>query len=87
MHKTNTFALLIHFHSCAVRDLRALTGLRFIAALCVLVFHLYKRGLLPPLPVRLANVVSQGALGVNMFFVLSGLLLTHSQLHDFPAPA
>ncbi len=66
----------------AVRELRALTGLRFIAAFYVLIFHFYKRGLLPELALPLRNIVSQGALGVNMFFVLSGLLLTYSYLRE-----
>jgi len=65
-----------------VRELRALTGLRFVAAFYILIFHFYKRGLLPELTLPLRNIVSQGALGVNMFFVLSGLLLTYSHLGE-----
>lgn len=65
-----------------MRELRALTGLRFIAAFYVLVFHFYLRGLLPELVLPLRNIVSQGALGVNMFFVLSGLLLTYRHLPE-----
>jgi peptidoglycan/LPS O-acetylase OafA/YrhL len=40
------------------------------------------RGLLPELVLPLRNIVSQGALGVNMFFVLSGLLLTYNHLPE-----
>ncbi|WP_375416121.1 acyltransferase family protein [uncultured Hymenobacter sp.] len=71
-----------------LRELKGLTGLRFLAALYVFVFHLDMphRTPLAYLPARLGNVIQQGRLGVCVFFVLSGFVLTYSHLKDFPTP-
>jgi peptidoglycan/LPS O-acetylase OafA/YrhL len=65
------------------RELGALTGVRFLAALLVFLFHMQIRLGSPYLKFRLDNIIGQGALGVNLFFVLSGFLLTYSQMSDF----
>lgn len=57
-------------------QLRALTGLRFPAALLVVALH--ARELLPPLPRPLTEVVGAGQLAVSLFFVLSGFILVYS---------
>ncbi len=64
-----------------MRSIRALTGLRFFAALYVFVFHVHIRW---PLPGRepINQFISQGALGVTLFFILSGFILTHVYGHD-----
>lgn len=66
------------------KELRALTGLRFLAAFYVFVFHLHLYGLLPSLPWYVINIINEGTLGVTVFFVLSGMLLTYSHLKDYP---
>lgn len=56
----------------------ALTGLRGIAALWVLVFHLWQRTGAPALalgPLDLTPLAAHGYLGVDLFFVLSGYLI------------
>ena len=56
----------------------ALTGLRGIAALWVLVFHLWQRTGAPALtlgPIDLTPLAAHGYLGVDLFFVLSGYLI------------
>lgn len=70
-----------------LRELKGLTGLRFLAALYVFVFHLDMphRTPLAYLPGRVENVIQEGRLGVCIFFVLSGFVLTYSHLKDFPA--
>lgn len=55
--------------------LPALTSLRFIAALAVVVLHY--RDLLGPLPAWLVQVIVGGQFGVTFFFVLSGFILTY----------
>ena len=67
-------------------ELRSLTGLRFLAALYVFAFHLDMplRTPLSYLPGPVEAVVAQGRLGVTVFFVLSGFLLTYRHLTDFP---
>ena len=58
----------------AAPHLRALTGLRFVAAFWVLVFHTMPRAALPA-PLR--ALAAGGFLGVGLFFVLSGFILAH----------
>ncbi len=58
------------------QDLRSLTALRFIAAMWVVMFHFWPNlnvGFLP-------NLVTKGYLGVELFFVLSGFILSHVYL-------
>ena len=57
--------------------LEALTGLRFLAAFHVLIFH---AGLdqLPGVPVWIKNVAAHADLSVSLFFVLSGFILTYN---------
>jgi peptidoglycan/LPS O-acetylase OafA/YrhL len=56
-------------------QLPALTSLRFIAALAVVVLHY--RDLLGPLPGWLMHAIVGGQFGVTFFFVLSGFILTY----------
>src|SRR5690348_3265201 len=62
--------------------LPALTGLRFLAALMVVGFH-FGRGVVDAahIPAPLANIVHRGNLGVDLFFVLSGFILSYSYLN------
>ncbi len=63
-------------------ELRPLTGLRIVAALWVVGFHFH----FTPLPgVAAVNrllgpLVTQGALGVDVFFVISGFVIAHTYL-------
>lgn len=52
-----------------------MTGLRFFAAFYVLFFHVDLRKPLDFLP---RNIISQGAVGVNIFFILSGFILFYN---------
>ncbi|MEI7779346.1 MAG: acyltransferase [Actinomycetes bacterium] len=62
--------------------IRQLTGVRFIAAAWVVLYHfqaaLGKSGLLVP---GLHDVLRVGRLGVDLFFCLSGFILTHTYLN------
>jgi peptidoglycan/LPS O-acetylase OafA/YrhL len=64
-------------------ELSALTGLRAVAAFMVFLFHVHLRQPMLFLQWHMRNLVNQGALGVTVFFVLSGFLLTYSHLPDF----
>ena len=57
--------------------LEALTGLRFLAAFHVLIFHA-GLGQLPGVPVWIQNVAGHADLSVSLFFVLSGFILTYN---------
>jgi peptidoglycan/LPS O-acetylase OafA/YrhL len=61
-------------------EITSLTGLRFIAALYVFIFHMHMRW---PLSVNgfTSNVISQGAVGMSVFFMLSGFLLSYKYMH------
>jgi peptidoglycan/LPS O-acetylase OafA/YrhL len=63
-------------------EIRALSGLRIVAALWVVLFHF--RPLLeqvsPPWSDALAPVLDAGAQGVDLFFILSGFMLTWNYL-------
>ncbi|MDI7774777.1 acyltransferase [Asticcacaulis sp. EMRT-3] len=62
------------------QDLRPLTSLRFFAAMWVVAYHFW-----PDLqPVR-PDFVAKGYLGVDLFFVLSGFILSHVYLENFRA--
>jgi len=61
------------------KDIPALTGLRFVAALYVFLFHIHIRAPLTEQPF-LASLLSQGAVGMTLFFMLSGFVLTHRYL-------
>ncbi|GJF02256.1 acyltransferase family protein [Pseudonocardia sp. D17] len=68
--------------------LRALTGLRVVAAVWVVVFHFHFTAL-PGMAdvVKVAGpVVTTGALGVDLFFVLSGFVIAYTYL-DALGPA
>lgn len=62
--------------------IRQLTGIRFVAAVWVLFYHL--QGPLETLGVMgipvLGDVIRVGRLGVDLFFALSGFILTHTYL-------
>ncbi len=69
-----------------MKELSGLTGLRFLAALYVFFFHAQRLLGFAFLPAPLRNIVSQGALGVTLFFVLSGFILTYVHAADFAGP-
>lgn len=56
-------------------EILPLTGLRFVAALYVFIFHIDLRWPLAPALPFLSNVLGQGAVGMSLFFVLSGYVL------------
>ncbi len=58
--------------------LKALTSLRFFAALHVVVFHMRITGMLPAGPWWYENFAAVGYIGVNLFFVLSGFILVYT---------
>ena len=58
-------------------ELKALTGLRFFAALAVLAFHFATHGG-AGLPEVVRTIMGRGDTGVNFFFVLSGVVLAYS---------
>jgi peptidoglycan/LPS O-acetylase OafA/YrhL len=69
-----------------MKELTGITGLRFLAALYVVLFHIYLRMPFTFLPAPAAALISVGALGVQIFFVLSGFVLVYSHLKDFAEP-
>lgn len=58
------------------QNLQPLTAMRFFAAMWVVGFHFWPGFGLP-------NVVGKGYLGVDLFFVLSGFILSHVYLRSF----
>lgn len=57
--------------------LRPLTGLRFVAALGVLLFHFWSP-VLTAAPAVVQNLAAGGHVGVSLFFVLSGFILAYT---------
>ncbi len=63
----------------ANQHLSALTGLRIFAALHVVIYH-FGRQLLADIPKPLFNIVDAGYIGVSLFYILSGFILTYVYL-------
>jgi peptidoglycan/LPS O-acetylase OafA/YrhL len=63
-------------------EIKALTGLRIVAAVWVVLFHFRPmlRDAAPDLSGALAPVLNCGAQGVDLFFILSGFVLTWNYL-------
>ncbi len=63
-------------------ELRALTGLRIVAALWVVAFHFHFTELpgVTDVSALLGPLITEGALGVDLFFVLSGFVIAHTYL-------
>lgn len=59
----------------AYKDIRPLTSLRFLAAMWVVFYHYW-----PNLTAATPALVGKGYLGVELFFTLSGFILTHVYL-------
>jgi peptidoglycan/LPS O-acetylase OafA/YrhL len=59
----------------ASKDIRPLTSLRFFAAMWVVLFHFW-----PNLSANMPPLVAKGYLGVELFFTLSGFILSHVYL-------
>ena len=57
-------------------EILSLTGLRFIAALYVFLFHIQIRWPITNIPF-FKNILDQGATGMSVFFMLSGFLLAY----------
>lgn len=55
-----------------------LTGLRFVAAFLIVLGHFG----IPPSPQFVVNVLTHGFVAVNLFFILSGFILTYSYAGD-----
>jgi peptidoglycan/LPS O-acetylase OafA/YrhL len=66
-------------------DLLALTSLRGVAALWVILFHLRHeiRTLPPAFSDLIRPFIGQGYLGVDLFFVLSGFVITYNYAGEF----
>lgn len=67
-------------------QISSLTGLRFFAALHVLVYHLalHFKADFAALPVWASNIVGSGHLGVPLFFLLSGFVMAVTYLDAAP---
>lgn len=65
------------------RHLNALTGLRFLAAFYVVIFHFGKYHLSGG-PTWLTNIARSGFISVGLFFVLSGFVLTYTYVGAAP---
>ncbi|CAI8869025.1 exopolysaccharide production protein ExoZ [Pseudomonas sp. IT-P2] len=65
----------------AKSEILPLTGLRFFAALYVFLFHIHIRW---PLSgnIYVKNVLEQGAIGMSLFFILSGFVLAYRYSND-----
>lgn len=63
-------------------EILQLTGLRFIAALYVFLFHIEIRWPYAPDGI-LKKIISQGAIGMTIFFVLSGFLLAYQYVDRY----
>src|SRR5580704_11495728 len=70
----------------ALPRLNALTTLRFLAALHVVLFHMRVTGVLPGGPWWYQNFSSVGYIGVNLFFVLSGFILVYTYANTTVSP-
>ncbi|WP_194791752.1 acyltransferase family protein [Pseudomonas sp. UFMG81] len=57
-------------------EILPLTGLRFFAALYVFIFHIHIRWPLTENP-YVKNILDQGAIGMSLFFILSGFVLAY----------
>lgn len=67
-----------------MKSVPSLTGIRGVAALWVLWYHVQQDGRLFHLPwLQGARVVERGWAGVDLFFILSGFILTHAHGHEF----
>ncbi len=64
-------------------ELLPLTSLRFISAFWVLIFHVNSRWSLN-LPQPIDNIISQGPLGMSIFFILSGFVLGYTYFDKEP---
>lgn len=60
--------------ACGKSDIDSLTGLRFLAALYVFLFHMQIRWPIVSNPF-FKNILEQGAIGMSLFFMLSGFVL------------
>lgn len=64
-------------------ELLPLTTLRFISAFWIFLFHITLRWPVD-LPVPISNILSQGPLGMSIFFILSGFVLTYNYFEKEP---
>lgn len=62
-------------HAAELSEVRPLTSLRFVAAFYVFVFHIHIRW--PVASGAIDNLLSAGAIGMSLFFMLSGFILAH----------
>lgn len=58
------------------KEINSLTGMRFLAAFYVFIFHVHIRWPLSDNP-YVAGIFSQGAVGMALFFILSGFILAY----------
>jgi peptidoglycan/LPS O-acetylase OafA/YrhL len=63
---------------CVPQDIKPLTAMRFFAAMWVVAFHYT-----PILGFGMPAVIAKGYLGVELFFVLSGFILSHVYMLRF----
>ena len=74
-----------------MKEIRALTGLRVIAALIVFWGHthewLISRGLSADVPQVIQRLLLSGGRQVDIFFVLSGFIIAYVHGHELGQPA
>ena len=61
----------------------ALTGYRAIAAWIIFIYHFFPFNN-PKIPDFIKNVIGEFHIGVDMFFVLSGFLITYRYIDENP---